>query len=160
MTRGDVDPSRIAFEISEGAAVKNFPKANRFIERVRSLGCELALDDFGSGFSHFAYLKKLSFDYLKIDGSLVHNIATNDIDNQMVAAINQIGHSVGARTIAEFVEDDESLRCLREISVDYAQGYGLRMPAPLEQLADELDGVVDTTDEQVESTIDPMRKAS
>lgn len=160
LTRGDVDPSRIAFEISEGAAVKNFPKANRFIERVRSLGCELALDDFGSGFSHFAYLKKFSFDYLKIDGSLVHNIATNDIDNQMVAAINQIGHSVGARTIAEFVEDDESLRCLREISVDYAQGYGLRMPAPLEQLADELDGVVDTTDEQVESTIDPMRKAS
>ena len=139
LTRGDVDPSNIAFEISEGAAVRNFQKASRFIDRVRALGCELALDDFGSGFSNFAYLKQLSFDYLKIDGSLVRNIATNEVDRQMVAAINQIGHTVGAKTIAEFVEDDAALKALREMQVDYAQGYGLRMPTPLEQLADELD---------------------
>ena len=139
LSRGDVDPRNIAFEISEGAAVRNFQKASRFIDRVRALGCELALDDFGSGFSNFAYLKQLSFDYLKIDGSLVRNIATNEVDRQMVAAINQIGHTVGAKTIAEFVEDDSALQALRDMEVDYAQGYGLRMPTPLEQLADELD---------------------
>jgi len=138
--RGDINPCNLAFEISEGAAVRNFQKAIKFIERIRALGCELALDDFGSGFSNFAYLKQLSFDYLKIDGSLVSNIATNDIDRQMVAAIHQIAQTVGARTIAEFVEDDESLQCLREINVNYAQGYGLRRPAPLEQLANELIG--------------------
>ena len=139
LSRGDVDPRNIAFEISESAAVRNFQKASRFIDRVRALGCELALDDFGSGFSNFAYLKQLSFDYLKIDGSLVRNIATNEVDRQMVAAINQIGHTVGAKTIAEFVEDDSALQALRDMEVDYAQGYGLRMPTPLEQLADELD---------------------
>ena len=160
LQRGDVDPSNIAFEISEGAAVRNFEKANRFIDRVRSLGCELALDDFGSGFSNFAYLKQLSFDYLKIDGSLVRSIATNNIDREMVAAINQIGHTVGARTIAEFVEDDASLQCLRDIKVDYAQGYGLRMPTPLEQLADELDCSIDSVDTQEESSSLAQRRAS
>ncbi|MFK8082622.1 MAG: putative bifunctional diguanylate cyclase/phosphodiesterase [Granulosicoccus sp.] len=139
LSRGDIDPTNLAFEISEGAAVRNFEKASRFIERVRALGCELALDDFGSGFSNFAYLKKLSFDYLKIDGSLIRNIASNEIDRQMVAAINQIAHTVGARTIAEFVEDDASLNHLREMQVSYAQGYGLRMPTPLEQLSEELE---------------------
>lgn len=179
LSRGDVDPSNIAFEISEGAAVRNFEKASRFIDRIHALGCELALDDFGSGFSNFAYLKQLSFDYLKIDGSLVRNIATNEVDRQMVAAINQIGQTVGAKTIAEFVEDDESLQCLREIKVNYAQGYGLRMPTPLGQLADELEltqigaGVEDapavdqsqvqaddTDDQQLDSDKDPLRKAS
>lgn len=139
LSRGDIDPSHIAFEISESATVRNFEKVSVFIERIRALGCELALDDFGAGFSSFAYLKKLSFDYLKIDGSLVRNIAENQVDRDMVAAINQIGHTVGARTIAEFVEDDAALKCLREMKVDFAQGYGLRMPTPLTQLADELE---------------------
>ncbi len=139
LSRGDIDPSFIAFEISEGAAVRNFAKANTFIERIHALGCELALDDFGSGFSNFAYLKQLSFDYLKIDGSLVRNINNSEVDKQMVCAINQIGHTVGAKTIAEFVEDDAALQALREINVDFAQGYGLRMPTPLDQLVDELE---------------------
>ena len=139
LSRGDVDPTHIAFEISEGAAVRNFSKVSQFINKTRALGCELALDDFGSGFSSFNYLKKLPIDYLKIDGSLVGNISENNIDRKMVAAINQIGHSVGAKTIAEFVEDEASLQCLKDIDVDFAQGYGLRMPAPLSQLANELD---------------------
>jgi EAL domain-containing protein (putative c-di-GMP-specific phosphodiesterase class I) len=139
----------LAFEISEGAAVRSFQKASHFISRVRALGCEVVLDDFGSGFSNFAYLKQLTFDYLKIDGSLVKGITKTDVDKQMVAAINQIGHTVGARTIAEFVEDDDALQCLREIKVDFVQGYGLRLPAPLEQLVDEL-----------EKGDDPLRKAS
>lgn len=182
LSRGDVDPCNIAFEISESAAVRNFEKASRFIDRVHALGCQLALDDFGSGFSNFAYLKQLSFDYLKIDGSLVRNIASNEVDRQMVAAINQIGQTVGAKTIAEFVEDDKALQCLRAINVNYAQGYGLRMPTPLEQLADELElthvptaisekpddeGQIDaqadsnlTDGDSPESTEDPLRKAS
>lgn len=138
LSRGDIDPAHIAFEISEGAAVRNFQKVSQFIETIRTLGCQLALDDFGSGFSSFAYLKKLPIDYLKIDGSLVRHIADNEVDRKMVAAINQIGHTVGARTIAEFVEDDASLQCLKDMKVDFAQGYGLRMPAPLDELTKEL----------------------
>jgi len=152
LSRGDVDPSNIAFEISEGSTVRNFEKASRFMDRVRALGCELALDDFGSGFSNFAYLKQLQFDYLKIDGSLVRNISTNEIDRQMVAAINQIAHTVRARTIAEFVEDDASLQHLREMQVNYAQGYGLRMPAPLNQLSDELEDIDDQNLTSVQGT--------
>jgi len=139
LQRGDIDSSLIAFEITETAAVDNFEKVRGFIDRVRRLGCTLALDDFGSGFSTFAYLKQLPIDFLKIDGSLVRNIASDSIDLEMVRAINQIGHTVGAKTIAEFVENDEILNELRELGVDYAQGYGLRMPSPLLQLSDELE---------------------
>ena len=165
LSRGDIDPTNIAFEISESATVRNFEKVSVFIERIRALGCELALDDFGSGFSSFVYLKQLSFDYLKIDGSLVRNIANNTVDHDMVAAINQIGHTVGAKTIAEFVEDDAALNCLREMKVDFAQGYGLRMPTPLTQLADELQPLVEKETGPAEnpdedSTDIPFRKAS
>lgn len=139
LSRGDIDPRDIAFEITEGAAIKNFEKVEDFINRVRALGCGLALDDFGSGFSSFTHLKKMKFDFLKIDGSLVSNILNDTVDREMVAAINQIGHTVGAKTIAEYVEDDNVLQCLRDMNVDFAQGYGLRMPAPLTQLADELE---------------------
>jgi len=139
--RHGVDPTRIAFEITETAAVDNFDRARDFIARVRELGCQLALDDFGSGFSTFAYLKRLPIDFLKIDGSLVGGMADDEVDREMVRAINSIGHTVGARTIAEFVEDDRTLSMLREMGVDYAQGYGLRVPAPLEELAAELSPV-------------------
>ncbi|ASJ74676.1 putative bifunctional diguanylate cyclase/phosphodiesterase [Granulosicoccus antarcticus] len=165
LSRGDVNPAHIAFEISEGATFRNFDKVSLFIERIRGMGCELALDDFGSGLSSFSYLKKLSFDYLKIDGSLVRNIANNQIDHDMVKAINQIGHTVNAKTIAEFVEDDAALSCLRDMKVDYAQGYGLRMPTPLTQLADELPlleegqtNMIDDPDQDIPSI--PFRKAS
>ena len=134
----DVDPTRLAFEITETAAVDNMEKANVFIDRIRELGSSFALDDFGSGFSTFAYLKELPIDYLKIDGSLVKNLATDRIDREMVKAINKIGHTVGAQTIAEFVEDDETLQYLREMGVDYAQGYGLCKPQSLTELAGQL----------------------
>lgn len=135
----DVDPKRLAFEITETAAVDNMDKANVFIDRIRALGSRFALDDFGSGFSTFAYLKELPIDYLKIDGSLVKDLATDRIDREMVVAINNIGHTVGAQTIAEFVEDEETLQFLREIGVDYAQGYGLCKPKALTDLAAELE---------------------
>ncbi|MGK0231716.1 MAG: diguanylate cyclase (GGDEF)-like protein [Gammaproteobacteria bacterium] len=138
LQQNDIDPSCIAFEISEASIVKNFKQLKKFTNRIRALGCELALDDFGSGYSNFKYLKNLSFDYLKIDGSLVRNIATNSIDRNMVSAINQMGHTVGAKTIAEFVEDDVTMRYLKRLHVDFAQGYGLKMPTPLDQLIDDL----------------------
>jgi len=134
----DVDPQRLAFEITETAAVDNMDKANVFIDRIREIGCHFALDDFGSGFSTFSYLKQLPIDYLKIDGSLVKNLATDKIDREMVRAINDIGHTVGAKTIAEFVEDDETLIHLRNMGVDYAQGYGLCKPRALTELTAEL----------------------
>ncbi len=134
----DINPKNLAFEITETAAVDNLDKANVFIDRVRALGCQFALDDFGSGFSTFAYLKSLPIDYLKIDGSLVKDLATDRIDREMVKAINQIGHTVGAKTIAEFVEDQDTLEILRDFGVDYAQGYGLSKPQALSELEKDL----------------------
>ena len=161
LQQSDIDASCIAFEISEGAAVRNFQKAESFSQRMRTLGCQLALDDFGSGFSNFAYLKQLSFDYLKIDGALVRNIANNEIDRQMIEAINKISHTVGARTIAEFVEDDGALQCLRELNVDYAQGHGMHMPTPLAQLTAELKVTRNATVSEIEQPgKDDVRRAS
>ncbi len=136
---GDIDARNIAFEITETAAVDNLDKANVFIDKVGALGSKFALDDFGSGFSTFAYLKSLPIDYLKIDGSLVKNMATDTVDREMVKAINEIGHTVGAETIAEFVEDDATLEQLRAMGVDYAQGYGLAKPSALQDLVEELE---------------------
>lgn len=130
----EVDPANIAFEITETAAVDNVAQANVFIDRLHALGCRFALDDFGTGFSTFAYLKNLPIDYLKIDGSLVRNIVTDSVDREMVKAINKIGHTVGAKTIAEFVEDEPTIDILRELGVDYAQGYVLQKPKPLDEL--------------------------
>ncbi len=135
----ELDASKIAFEISESAIFRNFDHVRDFIDSVRALGCELALDDFGAGYSNFSYLKKLSFDYIKIDGTLIRNIATNAMDRNMVSAINQMGHTVGAKTIAEFVEDESVMESLEELQIDLAQGYGLTMPTPLENLSAELE---------------------
>ncbi len=128
----------IAFEITETAAIANFANAVRLINEVKAAGCTFSLDDFGSGLSSFAYLKHLPVDLLKIDGSFVKGVATDPVDRAMVASINEIGHLMGLRTIAEFVEDEDILQVLREIGVDYAQGYGLGRPMPLEQVLQQL----------------------
>ncbi len=133
-----VDPANIAFEITETAAMDNIKQANAFIDELRKIGCHFALDDFGTGFSTFEYLKNLTIDYLKIDGSLVKNIATDRVDREMVRAINEIGHTVGAKTIAEFVEDLTIVDILREIGVEYAQGYGIQRPGALDELIPQL----------------------
>lgn len=160
----DIDPTRVAFEISESAIFRNFEHVREFIDRVRALGCELALDDFGAGYSNFSYLKKLSFDYIKIDGALIRNIATNAMDRNMVSAINQMGHTVGAKTIAEFVEDESVMESLEELQVDLAQGYGLTMPTPLENLSNELKPLDSTAsfgaDDQASTDVDEYKKAS
>lgn len=124
----------LCFEITETAAIGNFTVVNGFIEAMREFGCQFALDDFGSGLSSFTYLKNLRVDYLKIDGAFVRDLASNALDRSMVEAIHRIGHQMGLKTVAEYVESDQVLAILRAIGVDYAQGNFLHHPEPLETL--------------------------
>jgi EAL domain-containing protein (putative c-di-GMP-specific phosphodiesterase class I) len=124
----------LCFEITETAAIGNLAVVNGFIEAMREFGCSFALDDFGSGLSSFMYLKNLKVDYLKIDGAFVRDITSNPIDYSMVEAVHRIGHQMGLKTIAEYVETDQTLAMLRQIGVDYVQGNGVHFPEPLENL--------------------------
>jgi diguanylate cyclase (GGDEF)-like protein/PAS domain S-box-containing protein len=120
----------ICFEITETAAIANLESATRFIQALRALGCRFSLDDFGAGMSSFAYLKHLPVDYLKIDGGFVKDMADDLIDRAMVEAINSVGHVMGKQTIAEFVDSERVMKALREVGVDYAQGYWVAKPRP------------------------------
>ncbi len=128
-----IPAANICFEITETAAISNLNKAIFFIESLKKLGCKFALDDFGSGLSSFSYLKSLPVDYLKIDGVFVKDIVDDPVDAAMVEAINQVGHIMKIKTIAEFVENGEIMDILRKIGVDYAQGYHIDKPMPLDE---------------------------
>jgi len=123
-----INPNFICFEITESAVISHLDKASHFIHVLREIGCRFSLDDFGSGLSSFAYLKNLEVDFLKIDGMFVKAIVNNKIDRAMVESINNVGHVMGLHTIAEFAENDEIINMLKEIGVDYAQGYGVAKP--------------------------------
>lgn len=127
----NLQPSMIGFEITETAVIANLGSAVSFIEKVRKLGCHVALDDFGAGLSTFSYLKQIPADYLKIDGSFVRNMLEDPMDHAIVDAINRVGHVAGLITIAEFVESAAIQQRLVEIGVDYAQGYAIGRAAPL-----------------------------
>lgn len=123
-----VAPERICFEITETSAISNLGSAIRFINELKGLGCHFSLDDFCAGMSSFAYLKHLPVDFLKIDGSFVRDMLDDPINRAMVEVINHIGHVMGKRTIAEFVETPHIEQALIEIGVDYAQGYIVQRP--------------------------------
>ncbi len=131
MEQTGVEPTRICFEITETAAVGNLTQAMRFIEVLKKFGCRFVLDDFGSGLSSFAYLKNLSVDFLKIDGAFVRDMVGSPVQRALVESIHQIGQVMGIRTIAESVENRQTLEVLKEIGVDYVQGYGISLPEPL-----------------------------
>jgi EAL domain-containing protein (putative c-di-GMP-specific phosphodiesterase class I) len=129
----NVPPQNICIEITETSAIANLNQAIHFINELKTLGCKFSLDDFGSGLSSFKYLKHLPIDYLKIDGSFVKNIMNNSFDSAIVATINEIGHLMGIKTVAEFVETKEIFEKLHMLKVDFAQGYWIAMPRPLEE---------------------------
>ncbi|WP_110601163.1 ammonium transporter [Salinicola lusitanus] len=126
----------LCFEITESAAISQLSTVTRLIHRLKQWGCRFALDDFGAGLSSFAYLKQLPVDYLKIDGAFIKDIDTDPINRAMVEAINTVGHTVGLKTIAEFVETPEIMAQLSQLGVDFAQGYLIDRPQPLENLSD------------------------
>ena len=133
--RTGVCPATLCFEVTETATIANLSSALGLIGTLRELGCAFALDDFGSGLSSFAYLKTLPVDYLKIDGMFVRDMLNDPLDRAMVRSINEVGQTMGMRTVAEYVENDDVRRALRDIGVDYVQGYGVGRPEPLETLA-------------------------
>jgi diguanylate cyclase (GGDEF)-like protein/PAS domain S-box-containing protein len=149
LTKSNIRNEKICFEITETAAITNMNLAIKFISTIKRLGCKFALDDFGSGLSSFAYLKNLPVDYLKIDGMFVRDIADDPIDHAMVKSINEIGHIMGMKTIAEFVENDVIKDMLTDIGVNYAQGYGIGKPVSLLEVLGENNSELRS---QVEST--------
>lgn len=125
----EVDATNIVFEITESLAIRRPVNVERQISALRKLGCEIALDDFGTGYSSFSYLQKIDCDYIKIDGAFVVSLLNNPVDQKVIKLIAEIGHEAGMKTIAEYVQDAESLVLLEELGVDMAQGFFVGRPA-------------------------------
>ncbi len=123
-----LDPAALTFEITETMAISDLKAASELLLELRTLGCKTALDDFGVGMSSFSYLRELPVDYVKIDGRFVRGLATNEVDQAMVKAMNDIAHALGKQTVAECVEDEDAVLCLADIGVDFSQGYHLGRP--------------------------------
>jgi diguanylate cyclase (GGDEF)-like protein/PAS domain S-box-containing protein len=130
LDRYQLSPSQLNFEITERSAVANMEAAQRMMRDIQALGCTFALDDFGVGFSSWLYLKQLPLNYIKLDGSLVHQMVSQREDQAFVKAINEMSHALGLRTIAECVEDEATLDLLRSFGIDLVQGYFIGKPAP------------------------------
>lgn len=129
-----INPTLLCFEIPESVAVANFMQAKLLMRSLHALGCHLVLDDFGSGFSSLNYVRDLPLSYLKIDGNFVHNLVANPVDAAMIKAVHEVGQVMNLFTIAELVEDGETLDSLYEIGVDFAQGYHCGKPFPFDEL--------------------------
>ncbi|HUR85937.1 MAG TPA: GGDEF domain-containing phosphodiesterase, partial [Solirubrobacteraceae bacterium] len=129
-----VDPSRLVFEVTETAAIVDVDRAKQFARRLAELGCGFALDDFGAGFASFYYLKHLPFHYLKIDGEFVESLVDSTTNQLVVQAVVSIARGLGKKTIAEYVGDEETRQLLREYGVDFAQGFHIGRPVPIDEI--------------------------
>ena len=126
------DPANVVFEITETALMKNVEAGEAFARGLSEIGCQVALDDFGTGFGSFTYLKKLPITYLKIDVDFVRDLLTNRANQHLVKAIVGLAQDFGYQTIAEGVEDEQTLALLKDYGVDFAQGFHLGRPAPID----------------------------
>jgi diguanylate cyclase (GGDEF)-like protein/PAS domain S-box-containing protein len=125
------NPTDICFEVTESSVIANLDHAHRFIAVLHGMGCEFALDDFGSGLSSFSTLRTLPMDYLKIDGSFIHNLAGDSVNKAMVAAMIELSRSLNFRVVAEHVEDQQSLDTVTDMGIDFVQGFVVGRPQPL-----------------------------
>jgi diguanylate cyclase (GGDEF)-like protein len=137
LTNSSVPYEKLTFEITETVAADSLVYVKKFMQQIKQFGCKFSLDDFGSGYSSYAYLKSLNVDYLKIDGAFVKDIVNNKADVAIVKSMNEIAHSLGMKTVAEYVENNEIRNSLREIGVDYVQGYGVEKPKLITELYNE-----------------------
>ncbi|HWY91090.1 MAG TPA: EAL domain-containing protein [Solirubrobacteraceae bacterium] len=134
LREAQVDPGQLVFEVTETTAIGNIAAARDFAQQLARLGCRFALDDFGAGFGSFYYLKHLPFDYIKIDGEFVRNCTADVTDRLVIRAVVKLAQGMGTRTIAEFVGDEKTFATVAALGVDYAQGFHLGKPAPVESL--------------------------
>ncbi len=139
LVEGGIDPACLILEITETAAIASLQQARAFADRMHSYGCRLALDNFGAGLASFYYLKNFPFDYLKIDGEFIRRIRINSVDHLVVQAIVCIAQGMGKKTVAEFVADADAVCMLRDIGVDYAQGYHIGLPGPVADVLPAID---------------------
>ncbi len=139
LARHPIAPGRLIIEVTETAAIVNIDRARELASALRALGCRFALDDFGAGFSSFYYLKHLVFDYLKIDGEFIRQLARTPTDQLVVRAVVDIARGLDTRTVAEFVGDAATVTLLRSLGIDYGQGYHLGRPGPLHDVLPQLD---------------------
>jgi len=128
LAESGVEPSRVIFEITETAAISNFEQTKEMVIRLRSLGCQFALDDFGAGFNSYSYLKQFPVEILKLDGSFITNLDTDPVDQLLVKSMIDIAHGLGKKTVAEFVEQQSTMDLLASYGVDYIQGYLVGKP--------------------------------
>ena len=128
LSESQINGNRITFEITETAAISNYEQTREMIIKLRELGCSFALDDFGVGFNSFSYLKQFPVDYLKIDGSFITNLMHDEVDQTLVKSMVEISKTLGKKTVAEFVEDEEVLKMVKSYGIDYAQGYYIGKP--------------------------------
>jgi len=123
-----IEPNRIVFEVTEREAISDMANMRKFLSQLREKGFAFALDDFGSGYNSFHYLRELHFEYVKIDGAFITNILNSKVDNALVKTLNQLCQELGMKTLAEFVESESVMQRLREMGIDYAQGFHLGLP--------------------------------
>ncbi|MFV1984017.1 MAG: EAL domain-containing protein [Thiohalomonadales bacterium] len=145
----NIDPKKLLFEVTETIAIANMNTANNLLKNIQTLGCKTALDDFGVGHSSFAYLVDLPVDIVKIDGFFVKDMTTKSLNKTMVRAINDIAHELGKTTVAEFVESEEIYQALKDIGVDYSQGYHLGKPEIIYDFTKNIEDLFNTPEDKI-----------